>query len=191
MATSHSLLFGSLGGPINLTMLRPAIFQIPLYWQLYTENVDPVYKFFYKPSVEKIIQTASYHNTTLSPSNEALLFGIYLAAITSISAAKVRTTFQDSKEHLLGRYRFALERALSHAGLVNTQELTTLQAFVLLIICLRRNEDSRTLWTLVGLAVRLAVGMGLQHDGTKFNMSPLETEIRRRLVSQSSAAMLP
>ena len=190
ISTSHNLLFGSLGGSINLAVLRPPAFQIPLYWQLFIENVDAVYKFLHKPSIEKIIRIASYSNTTLSLSDEALLFGIYFAAITSMSVEKVQTTFQDNKENLLSRYRCGLERALGHAGLLNTQEPSTLQAFILLIICTRRNDDSRTIWTLVGLAARLAIGMGLQHDGKKFKISPFETEMRRRLVCEHSTVIL-
>lgn len=132
--------------------------------------------------MEKIIAAAS-RSEVLSPSNVALLFGIYCVVITSMSVAKVQATFQDSKDCLLSRYRCGLERALGHAGLLNTQEMNTLQAFVLLIVCIRRDDDSRTVWTLVGLAIRLAIGMGLQHDGTKFKLNPLETELRRRLVS--------
>ena len=164
-------------------MFRPPLFQIPLYWEIYKENVDVVYKVIHKPSVDKIIRTASYSNAALSPSSEALLFAIYFSAITSMTSKRVQTTFQDCRENLLCRYRCGLERSLSRAGLLNTQELTTLEAFILLIICTRRTNDSRTSWTLVGLASRLAVGMGLQHDGSKFNLSPWETEMRRRLVS--------
>jgi hypothetical protein len=134
--------------------------------------------------MEKTI-TAASTSKALSPSNEALMFGIYFVVITSMSVGKVQTTFQDNKEHLLSRYRCGVEHALNRAGLLGTQELNTLQAFVLLIICIRRDDDARTVWALVGLATRLAVGMGLQHDGTKFKISPLETEMRRRLVSES------
>ena len=172
-------------------MLRPPAFQIPHYWQLYVDNVDAVYKLLHVPSMENVIRTASSPHTTLSPGHEALLFGIYFAAITSMSVEKVQTTFQDNKAHLLSRYRCGLEQALGHAHLLSTQELSTLQAFVLLIICSRREEDSRTLWALVGLAGRVATGMGLHHDGTKFKISPLETELRRRLVCEFFNAIVP
>ena len=163
-------------------MFRPPVFQIPLYWDIFKENVDPVYKLVHKPATENLIRMASNPNSSLSPSQEALLFAICFGAVTSMTATKVQSTFQDSKTHLLGRYRCGLERSLSNAGLLTTQELTTLQAFVILIICTRRNIDSRTCWALVGLACRLAIGMGLQHDGSKFNLSPWEAEMRRRLV---------
>lgn len=163
-------------------MLRPPPYQIPLYWQLFKERVDPVYKFLHRPTVDRIVEKASLPNASISPSNEALLFAIYFTAITSMSSEKVESNFRDSKDNLLARYRCALERSLSHAGLLNTQELGTLQAFALFLISMRRNEDYRTVWTLVGLAVRIAIGMGLQHDGTKFKISPWAIEMRRRLV---------
>jgi hypothetical protein len=150
---------------------------------VYTESIDPVFKFLHKPSFEKIIQTAT-NSQALSLSHEALMFGIYFVAIISMPAPKVERMFLDSREHLLCRYRSGLERALGQAGLLSTQELSTLQALVLLIIGIRRDEDSRTLWTLVGVAIRLAIGMGLQHDGTKFKLAPFEVEMRRRLVGK-------
>ena len=133
---------------------------------------------------------AASTSKTLSPSNEALMFGIYFIVITSMPVGKVQTTFQDNKDQLLSRYRCGVEHALNRAGLLGTRELSTLQAFVLLIVCIRRDDDARTVWALVGLATRLAVGMGLQHDGTKFKLSPLETELRRRLVSGSISSAL-
>lgn len=40
ISTSHSLLFGSLGGAIDVAMLNPPAFQIPLYWQLYIRELE-------------------------------------------------------------------------------------------------------------------------------------------------------
>lgn len=41
--------------------------------------------------------------------------------------------------------------------------------------------DPRSLFCLVGIAVRICQRMGLNHDGTTFGLLPFETEIRRRL----------
>ena len=139
--------------------------------------------------MERII-TAASNSQILSPGNDALMFGIYYVVIVSMSAPNVQSTFHDNKDQLISRYRWGLERALSHAGLLSTQEMATLQAFVLLIVCIRRDDDARTVWALVGLVTRLAIGMGLQHDGTKFNINPLETELRRRLVSEAIPPLL-
>ncbi|KAI4245871.1 MAG: hypothetical protein LQ352_006500 [Teloschistes flavicans] len=41
--------------------------------------------------------------------------------------------------------------------------------------------DSHSLWTLTGVAIRIAQRMGLHRDGADLKLPPLETEIRRRL----------
>lgn len=85
------------------------------------------------------------------------------------------------KDYLLRRYRFAVEQALAKAKFLDTTEIVTLQAFVIFLVCVRTDDDSRFVWTLTGLAIRLAQALGLHRDGTKFGISPFNTEIRRRL----------
>jgi hypothetical protein len=85
------------------------------------------------------------------------------------------------KEYLLRRYRFAVEQALAKARFLDTAEIVTLQAFVIFLVCVRSHDDTRFVWTLTGLAIRLAQALGLHRDGTKFNLSPFNTEMRRRL----------
>ncbi len=179
--TTSSLLFGDSCGPISLDILRPPSFLIQTYWQFFISNFDPIYKIIHKPYVEAIVQAAIEGNTTTSPSNEALLFAIYLAVTTSLTTDQVKQNLFNDRDSLLERYKRGLESSLARAGLLNTSELTTLQALVIYIICLRRDGDSRTIWTLVGLASRIALGMGMQHDGSKFNMRPWMVEMRRRL----------
>lgn len=85
------------------------------------------------------------------------------------------------KGYLLKRYRFAVEQALAKARFLDTSEIVTLQAFVLFLVCVRSDDDSRFVWTLTGLAIRLAQALGLHRDGTMFGLSPFNTEMRRRL----------
>lgn len=46
---------------------------------------------------------------------------------------------------------------------------------------MREVYDSRTLWTLSGVAIRMAEGMGLHRDGTALGLPPFETQLRRRI----------
>ncbi len=86
------------------------------------------------------------------------------------------------KSVLLNKYRFALEQALSKANLLTTSDLVTMQAFVLLIVLVFRQEDMRLTWTLSGLAIRISQSIGLHRDGTNFpSLTPFEIEMRRRL----------
>lgn len=49
-----------------------------------------------------------------------------------------------------------------------------------------RHTDAAAVWSLTGLAIRIAQGMGMDRDGELFKMSPLDVEVRRRLWHQIS-----
>ncbi len=49
-----------------------------------------------------------------------------------------------------------------------------------------RNTDGAAVWTMTGLAIRIAHGMGVDRDGELFELKPLETELRRRVWHQIS-----
>jgi hypothetical protein len=91
------------------------------------------------------------------------------------------TNLGESADKLRKQFRFALEQALSKAHFLNTSELCVVQAFTLFLTTVRRDDDSRFCWTLTGLVIRLAQGMGLHRDGTQFDLTPFETEMRRRV----------
>jgi len=85
------------------------------------------------------------------------------------------------KDTLLKQYRFGVEQSLARASFLNTNEIVTVQAFVLFLVCVRRHDDTRFVWSQTGLALRIAQSLGLHRDGTKFGLSPFDTEMRRRL----------
>lgn len=62
-----------------------------------------------------------------------------------------------------------------------TMSLVVLQALVLHIISVRDIYEPRAIWSITGVAVRIAQGMGLERDGAALGLPPFETEIRRRI----------
>lgn len=48
-------------------------------------------------------------------------------------------------------------------------------------MCRRNSNSGRSGWILNGLLIRAAQSIGLHRDGEQFQLSPLETEVRRRL----------
>jgi hypothetical protein len=48
-------------------------------------------------------------------------------------------------------------------------------------MCRRNSNSGRSGWILNGLLIRAAQSIGLHRDGEQFHLSPLETEVRRRL----------
>jgi len=106
---------------------------------------------------------------------------MYFAVVTSMTVEQCQKDLGEDRTTLLGKYRFATEQALSRAGLINTKNLILLKAFVIFLIAARRHDESRFVWTMTGIAIRIAQATGLHRDGTVFNLSPFETEMRRRL----------
>jgi hypothetical protein len=64
---------------------------------------------------------------------------------------------------------------------MGTTSLVVLQALVLHLLSVRDIYEPRAVWSLTGVAVRIAQGMGLDHDGVSLGLPPFETEMRRRV----------
>ncbi|KAJ5784482.1 uncharacterized protein N7503_009694 [Penicillium pulvis] len=111
----------------------------------------------------------------------ALTYAIYFAAITALEDGTEEITLPLGKKDLLKRYRLPLERLLIDTDVMNSPEMTSLQALAIFITCIRVNETGRSIWILVGLAIRLAQSIGLHRDGARLRLSPFETEMRLRL----------
>ncbi|KAL1901036.1 hypothetical protein Sste5346_002102 [Sporothrix stenoceras] len=181
-ADHHAFIFGFQSSTVDLRPLHPLPSQIPYIWQVYQENVDPVVKILHIPTTSKVIRDARTNLDNISPAAEALMFAIYYAAVNSLEESEIQTNFMAEKNVLVNKYRFALEQALAKANFLISSDLVTLQAFVLLLVLVRKQEDTRLAWTLTGLAIRICHSIGLHRDGTNFsNLSPFEIEMRRRL----------
>ncbi|KAG5924824.1 hypothetical protein E4U61_006409 [Claviceps capensis] len=177
----HAFILGYRSADVDLQKLHPLPAQSTLLWSIYINNVEPLVKIMHVPSVDSIMCDARDNFDKLTPGNKALVFVIYLAAVTSLEPDEVQTYFGANKNDLLAQFRFAVEQALAKAKLLDTSDLTVLRAFTLFLVVVKRHEDSRFCWALTGLAVRIAQGMGLHRDGSHLKLSPFEAEMRRRL----------
>ncbi|KAG8533755.1 uncharacterized protein KY384_001496 [Bacidia gigantensis] len=176
----HSFLFGYHSTAFSLRSCHPAPEHIPIYWTIFKNNVDPVLKLLHTPSTEAIVLKAAEHLDRISKGLEALMFSIYFASVTSLSAEDCLAVLGVDKHASLQRYRFAVEQAFARANFLNTQDFTVLQAMLLFLTCVRRADDTRYVWTMTGLLLRLAQALGIHRDGRQFQLSPLQTELRRR-----------
>ena len=112
---------------------------------------------------------------------EALMFAIYSMAVLSLTNDECLDRFGEERKVLLSRYISATKVALARTNLMGTLSLVVLQALSLHIFSIRDIYDPRTVWTLTGVALRIAEGMGLERDGSTFGLPPFEAEIRRRI----------
>jgi hypothetical protein len=181
-ASQHqSFIFGYSSSNVDMHSLHPPSHVAQELWRTYKENVDPLVKVLHMPSFEPVILDAFTHPEKVPRGIECFMFTIYYGAITSLSEEECVTQFGESRTSLLRTYRFGLEQGLARANFLYCDETIVLQALVVFLILLRRNDDARKIWTLTGMAVRIAQSLGIHRDGTHFNLLPFEVEMRRRL----------
>ncbi|KAJ5746503.1 hypothetical protein N7520_011685 [Penicillium odoratum] len=178
---SDGFLFGYYSVAHSLREYHPPLPKVSKFWEIYKENVAPLITILHKPTVRNLLVEAAQNPENLDKNSEALVFSIYLSAIISSKPEDCLAQLGEDRKTAVKRYRFAVEQALSKAGFLNTQNLMLLQAAVLFMICIRREDDSKFVWSMDALVLRLAQSLGLHRDGTNFGLKPFETEMRRRL----------
>lgn len=180
-AIHQGFLFSFSSMVLDLRSFHPSEKQIPTYWNIFITNVDPIIKLLHVPHYEKLVSEACQDLDHISKPTEVFMFTIYYAAVTTLSSDDCFMYLGLEKQAALKKYRFGVEQALSRANFLNTQELIVLQSLLLFLTCVRRSDDTRYVWTVTGLLIRLAQALGVHRDGQNFGLSPFETEMRRRL----------
>jgi hypothetical protein len=180
----HGFLFGhnlNSSAP-DLREFHPLPSQIPFLLDVFSESVNVIAQVVHMPSITELIREWRTSGRSLTPSNEALMFSIYYAAITSMEEDEVMTNFGSSKTDLNTKFRLGLEHALAKADFLNTPDITLVQAFALFLCLVRRHDSPRFVWMMTGLLIRMAQYLGLQRDGAHFeHLTPFEVEMRRRI----------
>ena len=180
-ANHQGFIFSFSSTVLSLRNFHPPREQITTYWDIYKSNVDPIIKLLHVPYHQKIFYRAAQDLDNVSKPIEVFMFTIYYAAVTSLSPNDCMARLGLEKQQALRKYRFATEQALARTGFLNTQEFIVLQAMLVFLTCARRSDDTRYVWTIMGLLVRLAQAQGCHRDGQQFGLKPFETEMRRRL----------
>ncbi|KAF1931093.1 uncharacterized protein M421DRAFT_2613 [Didymella exigua CBS 183.55] len=174
-------IFGLSSTNVDMRALHPTPELARQFWEAYKDTVEPLVKVLHIPTFELAFNDALQNPKEVSKALESLLFAIYYGAVTSATTEECLQKWGVDRPSLLVRYRFALEQALARANFLYCDEIVILQAFVIFLILLRRNDDARKIWTLTGLAVRIAQTLGIHRDGSHFGLAPFEIEMRRRL----------
>ena len=165
----------------DLRDFHPLPSQIPFLLDVYSDNINCLGQIIHMPTITKMVRDLRGDVTKLTPANEALMFSIYYAAITSMEEDDVNINFGSTKAELNLKYRLGLEHALAKADFLNVPDLVLIQAFTIFITLLRRHDSPRFVWMMAGLVIRMALALGLHRDGTNFeHLTPFEIEMRRR-----------
>jgi len=179
--SNHDFTYILNANPSTTGSLHPPAEFIRRLWQTFIENVNPLTKLIHVPSLQPVIEKAITNIENIPASFEALLFSIYSMAVLSLTDIDCKEIFEEPRAVLLSRYVSATKGALSRAKFMSSASIVVLQALLLHILSIRDDHDARAVWTLTGVALRIAEGMGMRLDGTLLGLSPFETEFRRRL----------
>jgi hypothetical protein len=170
-----------LGSKTTTSLSHPPAHVIHRLWQTFIENVNPLMKLVHVPSLQPAIERAIININHIPRGFEALMFAIYSMAVLSLGEDECKGIVGESRAIQLPRYIAATKTALSRARFMSSTSIVVLQALVLHILSIRDICEPRALWSLTGVAIRVAEGMGMRIDGTLLGLSPFETEIRRRI----------
>ncbi|KAI9040356.1 uncharacterized protein KD926_008313 [Aspergillus affinis] len=180
----HAFLFRHNLNPsaVDLRELHPLPSQIPYFLDVFSENINSIVRIVHGPTVAKMIRDLrGQPMSSLTPSNEALMFAIYYATVTSMEEEESMTNFGAAKSDLNLKYRLGLEHALAKADFLNAPNLILVQALAIFLCVARRHDSPRFVWMMAGIAIRIAQALGLQRDGSHFkHLTPYEVEMRRR-----------
>ncbi|KAF2155168.1 hypothetical protein K461DRAFT_109187 [Myriangium duriaei CBS 260.36] len=164
---------------------HPAPTEALRLWQTYLDNVDPLIKIVHSPTIQTHLIRAISEPDSVTPSLKSLLFAIYYAsAISSRASRPVLGTSLNSGPAPLADYRHGLVQSLVQARFVDSDDVVTLQAFVIFLICGRFDKDGPNTWALISLAIRIAMRLDLHrplNSGSAPTISPFDDEMRRRL----------
>lgn len=101
---------------------------------VYFSNVDPVIRITHRPSLIKKLPIYSHDVHPLA-------FAIFYSAVNSLPPAVVESKFSESREDLMAKYEMGIEIGLARGNYLTTPSLELLQAFILWLTCITREED--------------------------------------------------
>lgn len=180
----HAFLFQhglSLSPPGN-QYFNPLPSQIPFLLDIFEENINIMMYIVHMPTIRKMVRSSRGSSPKIDLKNQALLFSIYYAAVTSMEDDDVLTNFGATKTELNLKFRRGLEQALAKADFLNDPDIIHVQTLAIFLSLARRYDSPVYVWMMTGLMIRMAHAVGLHRDGSRFpHLSPYEVEQRRRI----------
>ncbi|KAI6781968.1 uncharacterized protein J7T54_005179 [Emericellopsis cladophorae] len=166
--------------------VRPEARRVPrqhldTLWTVFLQNVHPLVKIFFDWEVEPVIKRAKQEASGLSAPEGALLCAISFLAAVSLPEDDCVRLLHEEKPLLLAHLHHTTEVSLRLAGYAVTSNKLTVQAFMLYLHAIRARAHPAALFSLMGVASRVAERMGLHRDGEFLGLSVLRSEERRRM----------
>lgn len=113
----------------------PAAMQAMLYG-IYVQNAAPMFKIHHIPTLRAFIERGAPYlgqDATALP-NRAVKASLWFSAVTTLTEAECQNMFGQARPDLLQQYRRVVDVLVAQADLMNTNDMATLQAFVMTLV---------------------------------------------------------
>ncbi|KAJ5330331.1 hypothetical protein N7476_000114 [Penicillium atrosanguineum] len=177
----QGFLFGMTSPCNSLHRFYPPADKACYLMKTYEANVAPLVPILHWPTVRDRIMSIVQGECFADEITKTLMFSIYYAATASLSADECHSQLGVGRVVLLSKFRFAVQQAIAEADLLSTQSTMLVQAVVLFLTAVRREDNTRFVWSMTSMIVRIGQYLGLHRDGSQLGLTSFETEIRRRL----------
>ncbi|ETN39676.1 uncharacterized protein HMPREF1541_05902 [Cyphellophora europaea CBS 101466] len=177
--------FGDVGGRHSLIDFLPTKDVADGLVSKYYENVHLVCRVLHSPSFQFLYD--NFWTTVLAgyepqASGQAVVLAVMFSAVASMPETDVTAIFGRPKKMVQANFQKGAEVSLSKAQFLRTTKMETLQALVIYLIPMCRDQISRAHSVLVGTAIRLGECMGLHRDPKDvYSFPPVECHTRRIL----------
>ncbi|KAJ5612507.1 hypothetical protein N7510_005701 [Penicillium lagena] len=150
--------------------------------EIYLRNVDPVFKILHRPSLIAFLHDEQpYLDYELDHQVPATLASaVYYAAVCTMDDSQCQLLFGTDKTTVSANLQRQTDAMLRKADFVATNELTVLQAYVISLLAARCQDQSRRVWTMLAMALRVGQALCLHMRDPPFHVNPFEQEMRRR-----------
>jgi hypothetical protein len=114
--------------------MHPSPVQIFQFWQIYLTSVNPLLKITHTPSLQGQLVEATSHLGDVPKALEALMFAVYLIAVSSLPEDEALRKFNEEKKALVAKYSAATQQALVNARFMCTSDVMVVQAYLLYLV---------------------------------------------------------
>jgi hypothetical protein len=162
---------------------HPTAFVASRLWNIYKDTVDVCTsaQLLHVPTDELKLYSVIHDPANASYENLAFCYAIYYSSTVTLDEEEARAMMGQDRTTCLHTFKLGLEQSLAYGDFLDSPTVTMLAALSMYLGALRVQNQGKGVWTLNGLAIRMAQSIGLHRDGERLGLSPFQSEINRRL----------
>ncbi|KAL8868028.1 MAG: hypothetical protein Q9174_005263 [Haloplaca sp. 1 TL-2023] len=168
---------------LNLAERDPPSQDAAVLWNAFSHRIHPVLRISFTWDYRRIFfaSTLPDQYKPLTEAEHIFKFALYLITVLGLSDEECVQKLHYPRDSMVSQFQTIVEEALSHTNIFCVTNITILKALTVYLMSGIDRLSTQSLWSLMGLINRNAEKLGVHRDGALLNLSPMQTEERRRL----------